>query len=130
MGIAIISYLLGKGSSIQHSTSSMSSSRKGAASKGAQRHQNATAYRASRYGETRQTKLAASVPLAGICSRCKEKLEWKKNYGKYKPLTAPKTCIVCQEKKVKQAYYRYCRDCAESSNVCAKCGEEKEIVDR
>lgn len=104
-------------------------SRKVAGSKRAQKYQNSTAYKPSRYGETRQMKLAAALPLAGICPRCKEKIEWKRKYGKYKPLTAPKKCIFCQEKKVKQAYYRLCQDCAESRNVCAKCGEQKGIVD-
>lgn len=108
----------------------MSTSRKGDTTKRAQKHQNATAYKAGRYGETRQMKLAASVPLAGICARCKEKIEWKKKYDKYKPLTVPKRCIICQEKKVKQAYYRLCQGCAETEGVCAKCGGKTEIVSR
>ena len=106
------------------------SSRKGDARKRGQRHQNSTAYNPNRYGETRQSKLAAATPLAGLCARCKEKIEWKRKYDKYKPLTAPKKCVTCQEKKVKQAYYRLCRECAESRGLCAKCGEESEIVGR
>ena len=106
----------------------MASTRRGGGSKGGQKYQNSVAYKAGRYGETRQTKLAAALPLAGICARCKEKIEWKKQYGKYKPLSAPKTCVECQEKRVKQAYYRLCQVCAERKQVCAKCGAQEEIV--
>ena len=104
--------------------------RKGDGRKGAQKYQNSRAYKPDRYGESRRMKLAAALPLAGICGRCKEKIEWKKKFNKYKPLAAPKKCVVCQEKKIKQAYYRVCQECAESSGVCAKCGEKEEIVER
>ena len=106
------------------------SSRKGTAEKKGQKYQNSTAYKPERYGKSRQVKLAGALPLAGVCTRCKEKLEWKKKYDKYKPLTVPKRCVSCGEKKVKQAYYRLCQECALSNHVCAKCGEKKEIVDR
>ena len=29
------------------------------------------------------------LPVGAVCGRCKEVLEWKKKYDKYKPLTAP-----------------------------------------
>ncbi len=106
----------------------MASTRKGGCAKGGQKHQNSVTFKAGRYGETRQTKLASTLPLVGICARCKDKIEWKKKYGKYKPLTAPRKCVECQEKKVKQAYYRLCRDCAKGKRVCAKCGDQEEIV--
>lgn len=106
------------------------SCRRGDQKKRGQKHQNATAYKSGRYGETRQAKLAAALPLAGLCGRCKEKIEWKKKYDKYKPLTAPRKCVLCEEKKVKQAYYRLCQDCAEDKKVCAKCGEAAEILER
>lgn len=108
----------------------MMSSRKGDQGKRGQKYQNSRAYKPSRYGETRKTKLAAALPLAGLCARCKEKIEWKKKYDKYKPLTGPRKCVICEEKKVRQAYYRLCQDCAESNGVCAKCGEAAEVTDR
>ena len=106
------------------------STRKGDSCKRGQKHQNTKAYKAGLYGESRRVKLAAALPLAGVCARCREKIEWKKKYDKYKPLSAPRKCVLCQEKKVKQAYYRICQDCAQERGVCAKCGEEKEIVSR
>ena len=104
--------------------------RKGDRSKQGQKYQNSTAFKPGLYGESRRVKLAAALPLAGLCARCKEKIEWKKKYDKYKPLTAPRRCVACQEKRVKQAYYRLCQECAQSEGVCAKCGEEKEITSR
>ncbi len=35
---------------------------------------------------------------------------------------------ICQQKKVRQAYYQVCRECAEESGVCAKCGKQEEIM--
>ena len=102
--------------------------RKGDNVKKGQKYQNSTTFRAERYGQSRQVKLAGALPLVGVCSRCKEKLEWKKKYDKYKPLTVPKKCVSCSEKRVRQAYYRLCQECAETSHVCAKCGG-KEVVD-
>jgi hypothetical protein len=104
--------------------------RKGENSKRGQKYQNSTAFKPGLYGKSRRVQLAAVVPLAGVCARCKEKIEWKKKYDKYKPLSAPKKCVTCQQKTVRQAYYRLCQDCAESRRVCAKCGEEKEILSR
>ena len=106
------------------------STRRGDRTKKGQKYQNATAYESGRYGVTRQSKIAAGVILGGICARCKEKIEWKMKYDKYKPLTTPKICVACGEKKIKQAYYRLCQVCAETREVCAKCGEKEEIVDR
>lgn len=106
------------------------SQRKGDSSKRAQKYQNSRAFKPGLYGVSRRVKLAASLPLAGICGRCKEKIEWKKKYDKYKPLTAPKRCVICAEKRVKQAYYTICQVCARGRNICAKCGEKEEIVTR
>ena len=37
--------------------------------------------------------------------------------------------VLCQEKRVKQAYYQLCRECAVGRGVCAKC-EKDEVVER
>lgn len=64
--------------------------RSGARSKTGQKHQNATAYKAGLHGRTKKMKEVTSVPLVGLCKRCKEKIEWKRKYDKYRPLTVPK----------------------------------------
>ncbi len=35
---------------------------------------------------------------------------------------------VCEQKKVRQAYYQLCKECAEEMGACAKCGKTEEIV--
>nr|VZH94016.1 unnamed protein product [Spirometra erinaceieuropaei] len=66
--------------------------------------------------------------MVGLCARCKDILDWKVKYKKYKPLTQPKSCIKCGQRTVKRAYYTICDSCAESLKVCGKCGEAKDIV--
>lgn len=66
------------------------STRKGNTAKRGQKYQNRAAYNPARYGQSRQTKQASAVGAGGLCARCKDKIEWKKKYDKYKPLTVPK----------------------------------------
>lgn len=47
-----------------------------------------------------------------VCQRCREKIEWKKKYRKYKPLTVPAKCVKCGNRTVKAAYHQLCDDCA------------------
>ena len=65
--------------------------RKGDRTKKAQKHQNHTAFKAGLHCQTgKKAKEAASIVLAGLCARCREKIEWKIKYDKYKSLSAPK----------------------------------------
>ena len=48
-------------------------------------------------------------------------IEWKRRYGKYKPLKQPAKCLGCNQKAVHQAYHQLCPPCAGSRRVCAKC---------
>ena len=65
-------------------------SRMGDRRKVGQKHQNTKAFKPDRYGATKEMKEIQAMPVAGVCLRCKEKIEWKKKFGKYKPLTVPK----------------------------------------
>lgn len=47
-----------------------------------------------------------------VCQHCREKIEWKKKYRKYKPLTVPAKCVKCGNRTVKAAYHQLCDDCA------------------
>ena len=58
----------------------------------------------------------------GICDRCREKVQWKFNYGKYKPLTRPGSCRDCKNKTVTKAYRTWCDPCAAKEKKCAACG--------
>ncbi|XP_066567264.1 uncharacterized protein C9orf85 homolog isoform X2 [Amia ocellicauda] len=64
----------------------------------------------------------------GVCQRCKDVLEWKVKFNKYKPLVQPKTCVKCLQKSVRDAYHVICKPCALSLELCAKCGKKEDIV--
>ncbi|XP_007650453.1 uncharacterized protein C9orf85 homolog isoform X1 [Cricetulus griseus] len=64
----------------------------------------------------------------GVCQRCKEVLEWRVKYSKYKPLSKPKKCVKCLQKTVKDSYHIMCRPCACELEVCAKCGKKEDII--
>ncbi|KPP57727.1 hypothetical protein Z043_124524, partial [Scleropages formosus] len=72
--------------------------------------------------------IASAKVHDGVCQHCKDILEWKVKYNKYKPLTQPRKCVKCLQKTVKDAYYIICKPCALSMGVCCKCGKEKDVV--
>ncbi|CAG8518280.1 7041_t:CDS:2 [Scutellospora calospora] len=94
--------------------------------KGAQKHQNTYAFHANK--NSKKTKLINSLPINGVCKRCKEIIEWRKKFKKYKRLTTPKRCVCCEEKTIKEAYHILCNKCANDKGVCAKCQESAAIV--
>lgn len=63
----------------------------------------------------------------GICDKCREKIQWKFKYDKYKPLKAPGTCQNCKRKTITKAYRTLCDPCAVQKNVCASCCGERTI---
>ncbi|TSR04283.1 hypothetical protein Baya_10890 [Bagarius yarrelli] len=93
-----------------------------------QKYQNTTAFKNDKYGASPQVKKANAKVHDGVCQRCKDILEWKVKYNKYKPLTQPRKCVKCQQKTVKDAYYIMCRPCALQLQLCAKCGKSEEVV--
>ncbi|XP_003738870.1 uncharacterized protein C9orf85 homolog [Galendromus occidentalis] len=99
------------------STSSNASRRR------AQKHQNTFAFKTGLYGLTPQQKAVQNLSIEGVCTRCKDVLEWKIKYDKYKPLTVPARCTKCGEKNIKKAYHMLCSGCAGSSDLCPKCGK-------
>ncbi|XP_067084036.1 uncharacterized protein C9orf85 homolog [Osmerus mordax] len=105
------------------------SSQKGNASRSrSQKYKNTTAYKNDKYGASVQVKIANSKVHAGLCKRCKEVLEWKVKYNKYKPITQARTCVKCSQKTIKNAYHVICTPCSIQLDVCAKCGKKEDIV--
>ena len=94
----------------------------------AQKHKNVSVFNNSMHDTSRRTKLLNSMEVHGVCQRCKDIIDWKIKYKKYKPLTAPKTCNKCHQKTVTQAYRTICRNCASALQVCEKCGESKTVI--
>ena len=66
------------------------STRKGDNKKKGQKYQNVTAFKNNLHDTSKVTKTINSLVVQGVCERCRDIIEWKKKYKKYKPLTAPK----------------------------------------
>ncbi|KAL8528492.1 hypothetical protein ACS0TY_006062 [Phlomoides rotata] len=93
--------------------------------KGPPKHQNKVAWKPHAGITINPTEVGGKLrPFSeptGICARCKEQIDWKRRYGKYKPITEPGKCQRCSKRNVRQAYHNLCTGCAKEQNVCAKC---------
>ncbi|GAX12405.1 hypothetical protein FisN_2Hh236 [Fistulifera solaris] len=76
-------------------------------------HQNKFAFHHN--PKSKKTAAILASPIQHVCRRCHEKIEWKKQYRKYKPLTAPAKCNHCGNRNVKAAYHTICESCTRSS---------------
>ncbi|KAJ1642063.1 hypothetical protein LPJ64_006052 [Coemansia asiatica] len=97
------------------------------AKKSGQKYQNTFAFTHNKGSKT--TKKILALPVDGLCKRCTDQIQWRKQYRKYKPLTTPKKCVWCQLKNIKKAYHVICDDCAAKKGVCAKCLSMEELVE-
>lgn len=59
----------------------------------------------------------------GVCDRCREKVQWRFQYDKYKSLKAPGKCAWCMNKTVTKAYRALCDPCASAKKACGACME-------
>lgn len=87
-------------------------------------HQNAIQWvpnRADKHNSLQ--KFVSEIKIDRVCRRCHDQIEWKRTYGKYKPLKQPAKCVGCSQKTVHQAYHNLCQVCCEKRKVCAKCME-------
>jgi hypothetical protein len=57
----------------------------------------------------------------GVCPRCRDKVQWRFKYDKYKPLKNVGNCQACRKKCVTKAYRTLCDACAASQGVCSSC---------
>ncbi|KAM3611362.1 uncharacterized protein V6R79_017171 [Siganus canaliculatus] len=105
------------------------SSQKGNVSRSrGQKHQNIVAFKNDKHGASVQVKKANSKTHDGLCQHCKDVLEWKVKYNKYKSLTQPRKCVKCSQKTVKDAYHIICKPCSLQQEICCKCGKKEDIV--
>ncbi|XP_057597554.1 uncharacterized protein C9orf85 homolog [Hippopotamus amphibius kiboko] len=58
-----------------------------------QRHQNTFSFKNDKFDKSVQTKKINAKLHDGVCPPCKEVLEWRIKYSKYKPLSKPKNCF-------------------------------------
>ncbi|KAF7803095.1 variant-silencing SET domain-containing protein-like [Senna tora] len=93
--------------------------------RGPPKHQNKFAWKPNAGVKINETEVGGRFrPLSeitGVCPRCKEQIDWKRRYGKYKPLVEPAKCQRCSKRNVRQAYHNLCSGCAKEHGVCAKC---------
>uniref|UniRef100_A0A224Y1S8 Uncharacterized protein n=1 Tax=Panstrongylus lignarius TaxID=156445 RepID=A0A224Y1S8_9HEMI len=87
-----------------------------------QKHQNSKAFKNDLYDNTNTTKFLNSLEISDVCQRCKDILEWKIKYKKYKLLKNPTSCTKCNNKTVNLSYRKICSKCATNLSVCPKCG--------
>lgn len=107
----------------------MSTQRGNASRTRAQKHKNRHVFKNDLHDKTPQQIRLNKMHVSTVCQRCKEVIEWKIKYKKYKPLTQAKTCARCQQRTVRKAYHVICRDCAVKDHVCAKCLKSADEVE-
>ncbi|KAF3327484.1 hypothetical protein FCM35_KLT07602 [Carex littledalei] len=92
---------------------------------GPPKHQNKYAWKPNAGIKINETEVGGKLrPLSeitGVCHKCKEQIDWKRKYGKYKPLSEPTKCQKCGKRAVKQAYHKICTACSKELGQCAKC---------
>ncbi|KAL6587571.1 hypothetical protein OROMI_000549 [Orobanche minor] len=106
--------------------------------KGPPKHQNKFAWKPHGGQTINPTELGGTLrpysEVTGVCPRCKDQIDWKRKYGKYKPLTEPAKCGVLRgmfDKLITISamvtlgfFFLYSLSvlgCAKEHNVCAKC---------
>lgn len=99
----------------------MSSQRGNVSRTRAQKHKNRFVFKNDLHDKTPQQIRLNAMHVSTVCQRCKEQIEWKIKYKKYKALTQAKTCAHCHERTVRKAYHVICKDCATKAKCCAKC---------
>ena len=75
-------------------------------------HQNEFAFRHN--PKSKLTEKILASPNVGVCQKCHDKIEWRKQYRKYKPLSQPSTCNLCKRRNITAAYHNICNACAKS----------------
>lgn len=84
-----------------------------------QAHQNSYGFRHN--PNSALTKEIAALEITGLCRRCNEKIEWRKQYRKYKIQTHMSRCTVCLLKNIKLGYNIVCDPCGLSKGICRIC---------
>lgn len=64
----------------------------------------------------------------GICLKCREKLQWRFQFNKYKPLKSIANCSGCHKKCITKAYRTLCDECGKERNVCPGCCQDLQIL--
>jgi hypothetical protein len=76
-------------------------------------HQNKFAW--THNPKSKKTQKILESPNIHVCRRCHDKIEWRKQYRKYKPRTQPGVCNGCEKRNVLFAYHTICETCTTNS---------------
>ncbi|CAM8994528.1 unnamed protein product [Rhodiola kirilowii] len=100
--------------------------------RGPPKHQNKYAWDPDAFKKKNETEVGGKLrpysDVTGVCPRCRDQIQWKRKYGKYKPLVEPAKCQRCSKRNVRQAYHNLCTGCAKEHHVCAKCSCQVDYV--
>ncbi len=97
------------------------SSQKGNIKKDGQKYQNTFCFKHNK--NSRLTKKIIETPLDYLCQKCLTILEWKIKFRKYKPLSTPSKCKICEQKTVLKGHREVCDKCSGELLICSKCIE-------
>lgn len=88
-----------------------------------QKYQNRTSFKNDLHDKSAKCKQLNSLNVSGVCRRCKDIIDWKIKYKKYKPLKSPGVCVKCHQKNIVLAYRVICKGCSETETetLCTKC---------
>lgn len=94
----------------------------------AQKHQNRVPFVAKRDikrndSDREREQNLRHLALQGVCKRCRQKVAWRFQMGKYKP-KKPGTrgkCNKCELKTVRMAYRSLCDACGRAHELCPGC---------
>uniref|UniRef100_A0A1I8HSX3 DUF2039 domain-containing protein n=1 Tax=Macrostomum lignano TaxID=282301 RepID=A0A1I8HSX3_9PLAT len=107
----------------------MSSQRGNANRNRPQKHQNSHAFKNSIHDTSQRTKTVNQLNFGGLtCQRCKDILDWKVKYKKYKLPTQPRKCVRCEKRCIQSAYFTVCQSCARERAECQKCAQQRELT--
>ncbi|PAA75229.1 hypothetical protein BOX15_Mlig018840g3 [Macrostomum lignano] len=107
----------------------MSSQRGNANRSRPQKHQNSHAFKNSIHDTSQRTKTVNQLNFGGLtCQRCKDILDWKVKYKKYKLPTQPRKCVRCEKRCIQSAYFTVCQSCARERAECQKCAQQRELT--
>lgn len=80
--------------------------------------------------ELRKENHISKAMCEGICDKCREKVQWRFKYDKYRPLKNPGNCQQCRQKVITKAYRTICDKCAAARKVCPSCCVDLEELKR
>ena len=72
----------------------MSSQRGNSVKTGAPKHKNKVGFCNTMHDRSKKNLTLVNMNITGCCQRCKDIIDWKIKYKKYKPLSQPKTWFV------------------------------------